>query len=64
MARYKVPICYEKYGYLPVEADTEEEAVEKVRKRLADMTLQEMDEYVEYLPDSEEVDEEGIMKEG
>lgn len=64
MAKFKVPIFYERYGYLPVEADSEEEAYKKAARKVETMTLEEMDRYVDYLPDSAGADPDGIMCEG
>ena len=57
--RYKVPFYYENYGYIPVEADTPEEAVKLAKKRLKEMDVEEMLELTEYLDQSESIDEEG-----
>lgn len=59
MKRYKVPFAYERYGYIYVKASSETEAKEKAEEKLLTMGDQEMYELSDYLPDSEEIDEEG-----
>lgn len=60
MKNWKVGIAYTRYGYLNVEADTREEAVQKADKWLEGASLADMDEITDYLQDSEEVDEEFV----
>lgn len=59
---WKVPIAYERYGYLEIEAETKEEAVRIAEGRLEEMTVREMDKATAYLEDSEEVDAEGVFE--
>lgn len=59
MTKWKVPFYYESYGYIPVEADTPEEAVRLAQKRLDEMDADEMLEFTEYLDQSEHIDTEG-----
>lgn len=61
MKGFKVPIVYERYGYLTIQAENESEAVKKAENQLEKMTLAEMEAATEYLQDSESVDAEGIM---
>lgn len=58
---YKVPFAYERYGYIDVEADSEEEAAEKAEEKLEELSLAEMESLSDYLPDSEEIDADGIL---
>ena len=58
---YYVPFAYQKYGRIPVEAGSIEEAREKAEEKLKKMGLEEMESYAEYLSDSEEIDEEGVV---
>lgn len=57
---WKVAIAYQRYGYIKVKGKTYEEAIINANKRLEEMTLEEMDKVTDYLPDSEEVDEEMV----
>lgn len=58
---YGIPFAYERYGRIYVEADSVEEAKEKAEEVLGRMSLSEMEEITEYLPDSEEIDYDGIV---
>ena len=58
---YYVPFAYQKYGRIPVEANSVKEAREKAEEKLKGMGLEEMESYAEYLSDSEEIDEEGVV---
>lgn len=61
---WKVGFAYERYGYItvgPDEASTQEEAVEAARKKLEAMGTADMDALTEYMQDSEEIDEEGVL---
>ncbi len=62
MGKWKVPIAYERYGYLTVDADSREEAIAAGNKILEDMTEKDMEAATEYLSDSEEVDVEGVAE--
>lgn len=64
MGRYRVPVFYKKEGYLSVEADSEKEAVEKARQMVDDMSINELDRFVDYMPFSENVDPDGVTREG
>ena len=57
---YEIPFGYQKYGRIPVEADSLEEAFAKAEARLEGMTLEEMEGCAEFLPCSEEIDREGV----
>lgn len=60
---YKVPVAYERYGYIIIEgAGSEEEAISMAQAKLEKMTVEELDQVTDYLPDSEEIDEEGVME--
>lgn len=55
MRHFKVPVVWSMMGYLQVEADSPEEAMQKAKEMVRDCPLP----YGEYLDDSFEVDEEG-----
>lgn len=59
---YMVPFAYERMGRIPVKAENPNEAWNAAETKLAAMTVEEMDHYADYLPDSEEIDREGLMK--
>lgn len=63
MKEYRVPFAYERYGHVIVEAQSEGEALSKAETMLETMEPSELDALSEYLPDSEEIDREGIIKE-
>lgn len=63
MGRYRVPVYYKKDGYLSVEADSETEAARKAQEMLDEMSINELDKFVDYMPFSETVDSEGITRE-
>lgn len=63
MKEYRVPFAYERYGHVVVEAQSEEEAFSKAEKLIENMKPSELDALSEYLPDSEEIDREGVIKE-
>lgn len=58
---YRIPFAYERYGRIPVEADSPEEAMEIAREALEKMSVSDMEELSGYLEDSESIDEEGII---
>lgn len=61
---WKIGFAYERYGYItvgPDEAETEEEAVEVAQEKLDEMSLADMEALADYLQDSEEIDEEGVL---
>lgn len=65
MSGWKVGVAYERYGYIHVganEAKTEEEAVAAAQKKLNAMSASELEMITEYLPDSEEIDKEGVIR--
>lgn len=57
-ARFKVPVVWSAMGYVTVNADDEETAVKYVKEHLDEFSLP-IDS--EYLDDSFEVDEEGMV---
>lgn len=54
--KYKVPVSWQVYGFVTVEADTEEEAAQEAYG----VDLDCIDDEPEYLPNSFEVDEQAI----
>lgn len=59
-----VPFAYERYGRMPIEASpnaTIDEIHELAEERLCKMSVGDMDEYADYLSDSEEVDFDGSI---
>lgn len=66
MQGWKVGVAYERYGYIEVskdEAKTEKEAIEVAKKKLENMDRDELESITEYLPFSEEIDEEAVIDE-
>lgn len=62
---YQVPFAYERYGRLEVEAPenaSKEELIELAEQKLQIMSLVVMEELTTYLPDSEEIDYDGIIR--
>ncbi len=59
--KYYVPFAYERYGRIEVEADNIKDAFKKAEEKLANMSLQEMEESAQYLSDSEEIDTDGLV---
>ena len=65
MEGWKVGVAYERYGYITVskeEASTEAQAVKVAEQKLRKMTLTDLEAVTEYLEDSEEIDEQVVMK--
>jgi len=60
MKTYKVPVVYTMYGYVEVEAESPEEAVNEVENGGGDMPLPSVSDYVE---GSFEVDHDGLVEE-
>ena len=58
MKTYKVPVVYQMYGYVYVQAESMDEAVDKVQNGNGDMPLPDTADYVE---GSFEVDHDGIV---
>ena len=58
---YNVPFAYEMYGRIPVEAKSLSEAFDKANDQIGGMSATEMASHAEYLLDSEEIDEEGLV---
>ena len=62
---YYVPVYFESYGRIPVEIEgdlvTREKLVEKAWEKLKNISVYELEMATSYLPDSEGVDEEGII---
>ena len=62
---YYVPVYFESYGRIPVEVGdhlvNRGILIDEARKKLEKMPLSELDMLTDYLPDSEGVDEEGII---
>lgn len=61
MKEFGIPFAFEMYGRIFVDAKTKEEAIEKAQEKLEKMSVSEMIANAEYLEDSEEIDEEGII---
>lgn len=61
MKEYKVGVAYERYGYISVTADSEEDAVRAAEARLKAMSIDELEAVTEYMTDSEEVDADAVM---
>lgn len=59
---YYIPFAYERYGRMPVDAESKEEAFELAEEKLSSMSVKDMKELTEYLPDSEEIDYDGIVQ--
>lgn len=65
MEGWKVGVAYERYGYITVskeEAATEAQAVKVAEQKMRNMTPAELNAITEYLEDSEEIDEQAVMK--
>ena len=60
---YDVPFAYEMYGRITVTASSKEEAIKLANDKLSAMTTQEMADNADYLADSEEIDDEGVIYE-
>ena len=60
MKTYKIPVVWQMYGYVEVEAESMVEAVDKVQNGNGDMPLPDTADYVE---GSFEVDHDGIVDE-
>lgn len=60
MSKWNVAVSYVRSGYIQIEGSTEEEAVALAEEKLKTMTVDEMDEIMSYLPDSETVDEDDV----
>ena len=64
---YWIPFAYERYGRLPVIASDHISRAELFRKGeevLENLTKKQMEEYTDYLSDSEELDPEGYVMDG
>lgn len=62
---WKVGVAYERYGYIKVdgsEAATEEEAVAVAERKLEAMSVADLEAVTEFLPDSEEIDGEAVIR--
>ena len=59
---WRVAFGYERYGYIDVTAETKEKAIEAARKRMDDMSVDEMEAGTEYLPNSESIDEKCVVE--
>ena len=58
---YNVPFAYEMYGRIPVDAKSLSDAFDKAKDQIKRMSATEMATQAEYLLDSEEIDEEGLV---
>lgn len=58
---YNVPFAYEMYGRVLVEAKSLSEAFDKAKDQIKCMSATEMAAHAEYLSDSEEIDEDGLV---
>ncbi len=59
---YKVGVGYDRYGYITVTAPDADTAVKKAQEQLEKMTVAELDEITEYMPDSEALDTEFVTR--
>ena len=59
--KYRIPYAFEMYGRIEVEADSLNEAYRKADDELVNMSVVDLVAYADYLEDSLEVDEEGIV---
>lgn len=62
MKKVMVPFAFEMYGYIEVEAKNRDDAHKKAEEILEKMSVSDMLACSDYLQDSEEIDEEGIIK--
>lgn len=60
ISKWNVVVSYVRSGYIQIEGNTKEEAVAAAEEKLKTMTMDEMDETMSYLPDSETVDEDDV----
>lgn len=60
MSKWNVAVSYVRSGYIQIEGNTKKEAVAAAEEKLKTMTVDEMDETMSYLPDSETVDEDDV----
>lgn len=61
---YRVPFAYQRYGRIDIESDkplSREEMIQKAAEKLEKMSVKDMDYLADYLENSEEIDEEGII---
>ena len=61
---YLVPFAYERYGHIVVKAESPEMALNVAEDKVKEMSAEELDANSEYLPDSEEIDREGVLRYG
>lgn len=59
--KYRIPYAFEMYGRIEVEADSLSEAYKKADDELVNMPVVDLVANADYLEDSLEVDEEGII---
>ena len=62
--RYQIPYTWQKYGMIPVDAESLEEAKRKAREWLEGCSVADMDDTSDYLENSEELYEEGFAEDG
>lgn len=60
MKTYKVPVVYTMYGYVEVEAESVDDAIDEVENGGSDIPLPSVSDYVE---GSFEVDRDGLVEE-
>ena len=58
---YRIPYAFEMYGRVEVEANSLDEAYEKADDELINMSTTDLIANADYLEDSLEVDEEGVV---
>ena len=58
---YRIPYAFEMYGRVEVEANSLDEAYEKADDELINMSTMDLIANADYLEDSLEVDEEGVV---
>ena len=58
---YRIPYAFEMYGRIEVEADSLEKAIRKADNQLAYMPVVDLVANADYLEDSLELDEEGVV---
>ena len=60
--KYYIPFAYERYGNICVEADNPKEAIDKAKAELSVISEIDLNRMSNYLEDSLEVDEDGIIR--
>lgn len=58
---YRIPYAFQMYGRIEVEADSLEKAIRKADNELVNMSVVDLVANADYLEDSLEIDEEGLV---